>query len=107
MGWLTLLVAGLLEVAFAASLKPAEGFTRVWPSVAVVVFGVAAVVTLTQTLDRIPVGTAYAAFTGIGAVGTVLVGVLAYDEPVSAARLASIGLVVAGVIGLRLAGGSA
>jgi len=107
MGWLGLLVAGLLEVAFAASLKPAEGFTRLWPSVAVVVFGVAAVITLTQTLDRIPVGTAYAVFTGIGAVGIVLVGVVAYDEPVSLVRLASILLVVAGVVGLRLAEGGA
>jgi quaternary ammonium compound-resistance protein SugE len=103
MGWLTLLVAGLLEVAFAASLKPADGFTRLWPSVAVVVFGTAAVVMLTRTLDQIPVGTAYAVFTGIGAVGTVLVGVLAYDEPISLARLASITLVMSGVIGLRLA----
>lgn len=104
MGWLTLLAAGLLEVAFAASLKPAAGFTRLGPSLAVIVFGTAAVVTLTQTLDRIPVGTAYAVFTGIGAVGTVLVGVLVYDEPVSLARLAAISLVVAGVMGLRLTG---
>jgi hypothetical protein len=64
MAWLTLLAAGLLEVAFAASLKPAEGFSRLGPSLAVIVFGTAAVVTLTQTLDRIPVGTAYAAFHG-------------------------------------------
>jgi quaternary ammonium compound-resistance protein SugE len=103
MGWLTLLVAGLLEVAFAASLKPSEGFSRLGPSLAVIVFGTAAVITLTRTLDRIPVGTAYAAFTGIGAVGTVLVGILAYHEPVTVARLASIALVIAGVIGLRLA----
>jgi quaternary ammonium compound-resistance protein SugE len=103
MGWLTLLVAGLLEVAFAASLKPSEGFSRLGPSLAVIAFGTAAVITLTRTLDRIPVGTAYAAFTGIGAVGTVLVGILAYHEPVTVARLASIALVIAGVIGLRLA----
>lgn len=104
MAWLTLLAAGLLEVAFAASLRPAEGFSRLGPSLAVIVFGTAAVVTLTQTLDRIPVGMAYAAFTGIGAVGTVLVGMLAYHEPVSLARLACVALVVAGVIGLRLVG---
>jgi quaternary ammonium compound-resistance protein SugE len=102
MGWLTLLAAGLLEVAFAASLKPAEGFTRLVPSLAVIVFGTAAVITLTRTLDRIPVGTAYAAFTGIGAIGTVLVGIIAYHEPVTPARLAAIALVVAGVTGLRL-----
>ena len=104
MAWLTLLAAGLLEVAFAASLKPAEGFSRLGPSVAVIVCGTAAVVTLTRTLDRIPVGTAYAVFTGIGAVGTVVIGMLAYDERVSLARLAWIALVVAGVIGLRLVG---
>jgi quaternary ammonium compound-resistance protein SugE len=105
MGWLTLLAAGLLEVAFAASLKPAAHFTRLGPSLAVIVFGTAAVVTLTRTLDHIPVGTAYAVFTGIGTAGAVLVGVLAYDEPVSVARLAAIALVVAGVIGLRLTEG--
>ena len=107
MAWLTLVAAGLLEVAFAASLKPSAGFTRLVPSLAVIVFGTAAVVTLTRTLDRIPVGTAYAAFTAIGAIGTVLVGIVRYDEPVTLARLASIALVLAGVIGLRLTGGAA
>ena len=107
MAWLTLVAAGLLEVAFAASLKPAAGFSRLVPSLAVIAFGTAAVVTLTRALDRIPVGTAYAAFTAIGAVGTVLVGIVAYDEPITLARLASIALVVAGVIGLRLTGGAA
>lgn len=107
MGWLTLLVAGLLEVAFAASLKPSEGFSRLGPSVAVIVFGTAAVITLTKTLDRIPVGTAYAVFTGIGALGTILVGTIAYREPLTVTRVASITLVIAGVIGLRLAGDGA
>lgn len=106
MAWLMLLAAGLLEVAFAASLKPSEGFSRLVPSLAVIIFGTAAVVTLSKTLDRIPVGTAYAAFTGIGAIGTVLVGVAAYDEPVTLARLGSIALVIAGVVGLRLTSGA-
>lgn len=104
MAWLTLLLAGLLEIGFAVSLKPAEGFTRLWPSLAVVAFGAAAVVVLTQALDRIPVSTAYAAFTGIGAAGTTVVAAIVFDEPLTAARLACIAVVVAGVIGLRLAG---
>lgn len=107
MAWLTLVAAGLLEVAFAASLKPSAGFSRLVPSLAVIIFGTAAVVALTKTLDRIPVGTAYAAFTAIGVVGTVLVGIVTYDEPVTLARLASVVLVIAGVIGLRLTGGAA
>jgi quaternary ammonium compound-resistance protein SugE len=101
MAWLTLLAAGLLEIAFASSLKPAEGFSRLGPSVAVIVFGTAAVVMLTRALDSIPVGTAYAVFTGIGSVGTVLVGILAYDEPASWLRLGCIAVVVAGIVGLR------
>lgn len=106
MAWLTLLVAGILEIAFASSLRTSEGFTRLWPSVAVIGFGTAAVIALTRSLDSIPLGTAYAAFTGIGAVGTVLVGMIAYGEPATLGRLVSIALVVGGVIGLRLAGGA-
>jgi quaternary ammonium compound-resistance protein SugE len=104
MAWLTLLAAGLLEIAFASSLKPSEGFTRLLPSVAVIVFGTAAVVVLTRALRDIPVGTAYAVFTGIGAIGTVVVGILAYDEPATLARLGCMALVLAGVIGLRVVG---
>ncbi len=102
MTWLVLLLAGVFEIVFAVSLKPAEGFTRLWPSLSVVVFGAAAVVTLSQVLDRLPVGTAYAAWTGIGAVGTVILGILLFDEPATPARLACIALVIVGVIGLRL-----
>jgi quaternary ammonium compound-resistance protein SugE len=101
MAWLTLLAAGALEIAFAASLKPSDGFTRLWPSLAVVVFGTAAVVTLTRALTTIPVGTAYAVFTGIGAVGTAAIGILVFHEPASLARLLCIGLVLTGVVGLR------
>jgi quaternary ammonium compound-resistance protein SugE len=102
MAWLVLLAAGGLEIAFATSLKPAEGFTRLWPSLAVVVFGTAAVVTLTKALNEIPLATAYAVFTGIGAVGTVVVGILAYGEPATAGRLLSIAIVITGIIALRL-----
>jgi quaternary ammonium compound-resistance protein SugE len=102
MAWLVLLAAGGLEIAFATSLKPAEGFTRLWPSLAVVVFGTAVVVTLTRALDEIPLATAYAVFTGIGAVGTVVVGIVAYGEPATAGRLLSIAIVITGIIALRL-----
>jgi len=102
MAWLTLLLAGVFEIAFAASLKPSEGFTRLVPSVSVVVFGTAAVVLLTRALAVIPIGTAYAIFTGIGTLGAVTIGILAFDEPANPARLACIGLVLTGIVGLRL-----
>lgn len=102
MAWLTLLAAGVLEIAFAMSLKPAEGFTRPLPSAGVIVFGTAAVVVLSRALHTIPVGTAYAVFTGIGAVGTVTLGTAVLGEPVSAARLGCIAVIVAGIVGLRI-----
>jgi quaternary ammonium compound-resistance protein SugE len=101
--WPTLVIAGMLEIAFATSLKPSEGFTRLGPSLAVIVFGTAAVVTLTRSLDTIPVSTAYAVFTGIGAVGTVIVGILVFHERVTVARLLGLVLVIGGVVSLRLA----
>ena len=107
MAWLTLLLAGAFEIAFATSLKPSAGFTRLWPSVAVVAFGTAAVVTLTRALSEIPLGTAYAVFTGIGAIGSVALGILAFNEPASLARLLCIAVVVAGILGLRLTTGAA
>ncbi|GAA0622852.1 multidrug efflux SMR transporter [Kribbella sandramycini] len=104
MAWVVLLVAAVFEVAFAISMKPSEGFTRLWPTIAVLVFGVTSVVLLGKTLDRLPVGTAYAVWTGLGSVGVVTLGIIWFDEAVTPARLACIGLIVAGVIGLRLAG---
>jgi quaternary ammonium compound-resistance protein SugE len=102
MAWLLLLVAAMFEVAFALTIKLTDGFTRLWPSLAVVVLGGISVVLLSRTLDRLPVGTAYAAWTGLGAVGTVVLGVVLYDEPVTVSRVVGIGLVLAGVVGLRL-----
>lgn len=104
MAWLVLLAAAAFEIAFALSLKPSEGFSRLWPTVGVLVFGVISVALLAKTLDHLPVGTAYAIWTGVGAVGVVTLGILVFDEPVTPARLACIALIVAGVIGLRLAG---
>lgn len=104
MAWLLLAVAAVFEIAFAVSIKPSDGFTRLWPSVAVLVFGTVSVVLLSRTLDRLPVGTAYAAWTGLGSVGVVALGIALYDEPVTLARIGCIGLIVAGIVGLRLAG---
>jgi len=102
--WLTLLAAGLLEVGFAASLKPSEGFTRLGPSVAVVVFGVAAVGVLSRALGSVPVATAYAVFTAIGTLGTTAVAAVAFDESLTPLKVVSLVLVLAGVAGLRATG---
>jgi quaternary ammonium compound-resistance protein SugE len=107
MAWLVLLVAGLLEVGWAIGLKYAEGFTRLVPSVLTLVSMVGSVVLLGLALKTLPIGTAYAVWTGIGAVGTALLGIALFGEPATAARLACIGLIVAGIVGLKLVTGSA
>jgi quaternary ammonium compound-resistance protein SugE len=104
MAWLVLIAAAAFEIAFAVSLKPSDGFSRFWPTAGVLVFGVISVVLLSKTLDRLPVGTAYAVWTGLGSIGVVTLGILFFDEPLTPARLACITLIVAGVAGLRLAG---
>ncbi|TDO68649.1 quaternary ammonium compound-resistance protein SugE [Kribbella sp. VKM Ac-2571] len=104
MAWLILLAAAAFEIAFALSLKPSEGFSRLWPTLGVLVFGVISVALLAKTLDRLPVGTAYAIWTGIGSVGVVILGIILFDEPITPIRLACIALIVTGVVGLRLAG---
>ena len=113
MAWLVLLAAAAFEIAFALSLKPSEGFSRLWPTLGVavrrlgrvgVVFGAISVVLLGRTLDRLPVGTAYAVWTGLGSVGVVTLGIVLFDEPLTPARLACIALIVSGVVGLRLVG---
>jgi quaternary ammonium compound-resistance protein SugE len=104
MAWLVLLAAAAFEIAFALSLKPSEGFSRFWPTAGVLIFGVISVVLLSKTLDRLPVGTAYAVWTGLGSVGVVTLGIVLFGEPLTPARLACIALIVTGVIGLHLAG---
>jgi quaternary ammonium compound-resistance protein SugE len=104
MAWLVLIAAAVFEIAFALSLKPSEGFSRFWPTAGVLVFGVISVVLLSRTLDRLPVGTAYAVWTGLGSLGVVTLGVLLFGEPLTPARIASITLIVAGVTGLRMTG---
>lgn len=100
--WLVLLVAGLCEVAWAVGLKYTEGFTRLWPSAGTLVAMVASVVLLGWSLKALPLGTAYAVWTGIGAVGTALMGMLLFGESREVARLVCIGLIVAGIVGLKV-----
>jgi quaternary ammonium compound-resistance protein SugE len=103
MNWLILLVAGLFEVAWAIGLKYTDGFSRPWPSVATAAAMVASVVLLGMAMKTLPVGTAYAVWVGIGAVGTAILGIVLLGEAASAGRLVSLALIVAGVIGLKIA----
>jgi quaternary ammonium compound-resistance protein SugE len=102
MAWLYLLVAGLMEVGWAVGLKYTEGFTRLWPSVWTAVALVLSMVLLAAAMRSLPLGTAYAIWTGIGAVGTAALGIFLFGESASPARLACIGLVVVGLVGLKL-----
>lgn len=102
MAWIILVLAGLFEIGWALSLKYSEGFTRLWPSVATCVLLTLSVLLLGISLRYLPLGTAYAIWTGIGAVGTVVLGIVLFKEPASAARLACVGLIVSGIVGLKL-----
>jgi len=102
MAWLLLLLAGFCEVGWAITLKYTHGFTRLWPSVGVFGGGVVSVYLLGLAAKQIPIGTAYAVWTGIGAVGTALLGIALFGEPRTAVRLGCIALIVAGIIGLRI-----
>lgn len=102
MAWTILFVAGLMEIGWAIGLKYTEGFTRLVPSVLTLAAMVVSVVMLGLALKTLPVGTAYAIWTGIGAVGTAILGIILFGDPATVARLASIGLIVAGIVGLKL-----
>ncbi|HWL30524.1 MAG TPA: quaternary ammonium compound efflux SMR transporter SugE [Xanthobacteraceae bacterium] len=102
MAWLILFVAGLFEVGWAIGLKYTDGFTRLVPSVLTAIAMAVSVILLGLSLKTLPVGTAYAVWTGVGAVGTALLGIYLFGDPATAARLASIGLIVAGIVGLKL-----
>ncbi|MBI3483545.1 MAG: quaternary ammonium compound efflux SMR transporter SugE [Acidobacteria bacterium] len=102
MAWVYLLLAGVFEVAWAIGLKSTQGFTRLWPSVYVLTMGTASVILLAQATKQLPIGTAYAVWTGIGAIGTATLGMILFGESRDAARLACIALIVAGVVGLRM-----
>ena len=102
LAWVVLFFAGLCEIGWAVGLKYTEGFSRLWPSVATGVAMLASVVLLGWSLKTLPLGTAYAVWTGIGAVGTAILGMLLFGESREAARLACIALIVAGIVGLKL-----
>lgn len=102
MAWLLLVVAGLLETGWAIGLKYAEGFTRPVVSVLTLAAMVLSVVLLGIAMKSLPVGTSYAVWVGIGAVGTAILGMVLFAEPATAGRLASLALIVAGIVGLKL-----
>ena len=103
MAWLLLFVAGLMEIGWAIGLKYTEGFTRLGPSVLTLTCMVGSILLLGLALKTMPVGTAYAVWTGIGAVGTAILGMILFGDPAGVARIACIGLIVAGIVGLKLA----
>ena len=102
MAWVYLLLAGLFEIGWAVGLKYSHGFTRFWPSAATVLAMAASLFLLGLALRSLPLGTAYAVWTGVGAVGTVLLGIALFAESADAGRLACVGLIVAGIVGLKV-----
>ena len=103
MAWMILLAAALVDIAMAVALKYAEGWTRLWPSVAGLLFANGAIVLLTISLKQLPVGTAFAVFTGLGAAGAALIGIAAFGESASPLRLLLIAAIIACIAGLKLA----
>ena len=103
MAWVLLFIAGLFEVGWAVGLKYSDGFTRLWPSVGTATALVASMVLLASAVRTLPLGTAYAVWTGIGTVGTAILGIVLFREPATAMRLVCITMIVAGIVGLKLA----
>ena len=103
MAWIMLFLAGLFETGWAIGLKYTEGFTRLWPTVWTVFAMVVSLWLLGIAMRTLPVGTAYSVWVGVGAVGTVALGIVLLEEPANAARLISVGLIIAGIVGLKLA----
>lgn len=102
MAWFYLVIAGLFEIVWAVGLKYTEGFTKLWPSMMTVTAMVVSFFFLSQALKTLPVGTGYAVWTGIGAVGTAIMGMILFDDPRNLGRILCILLIVAGIIGLKL-----
>ena len=103
MDWILLVIAGVLEIGWAVGLKYTDGFTRLLPTVWTVAAMIASIVMLALALKTIPVGTGYAVWTGIGAAGTAIVGIVLFAEPATGLRLGCIALILAGVVGLKFA----
>ena len=104
--WFALLVAGFCEIGFTTCLKLAEGFRRPWPTAGFLVFSLASFLLLSKSLEKIPLGTAYAVWTGIGAFGTALVGMFFFRDPVTTVRLVLLAVLIGAILGLRLESGS-
>lgn len=102
MSWIALFTAGLFEIGWAVGLKSTEGFTRLWPSLATIASMAVSLALLGIALKDLPLGTAYAVWTGIGTVGTATLGIVLFGEPADALRIGCIGLIVAGIAGLKL-----
>jgi quaternary ammonium compound-resistance protein SugE len=105
MTWVILVAAGVLEIGWAVGLKYTEGFTRLWPTIGTVASMIASFLLLGLALKTLPVGTAYAIWVGIGAVGTAVLGIVLFGESTEALKLVSLGLICAGIVGLKLAHG--
>jgi len=103
MAWVILVTAGLFEVGWAIGLKYTEGFTRLWPTVGTILAMIISLWLLGIAMKSLPVGTAYAIWVGVGAVGTVLLGIVLLGEPANAGRLISVALIITGIVGLKLA----
>lgn len=103
MSWFILVVAGLFEIGWAIGLKYTEGFTRLWPTVGTVLSMIISLGLLGIAMKSLPVGTAYAVWVGVGAVGTAVLGIILLGDPAHFLRLLSLGLIVAGIVGLKLA----
>lgn len=103
MAWLLLVLAGLFEVGWAIGLKYTDGFTRLWPTVGTVAAMVISLGLLGLAMKTLPVGTSYAVWVGVGAVGTAILGIVLLGEPANAGRIVSLALIVAGIVGLKLA----
>src|ERR1700722_10366775 len=106
MAWVLLTIAGILEIAFAFGMKSSDGFTRLMPALFTVVAGLTSVFLLSLSLRTLPVGTGYAVWTGIGAAGTAILGVVVLGESAAPTRMLCIGLILAGVIGLKMVSGN-
>ena len=102
MAWIYLVVAGLFEIGWAIGLKYTDGFSRLWPSIGTIAAMIVSLGFLGLALKSLPVGTAYAVWTGVGAVGTAILGIILFGESAAAARLFCIGLILAGIVGLKL-----
>jgi quaternary ammonium compound-resistance protein SugE len=102
MPWILLIVAGLFEIGWAVGLKYTEGFTRLWPTLGTIVSMIISLALLGLAMRSLPLGTSYAVWVGVGAVGTAILGIVLFAEPASAGRLLSLALILAGIIGLKL-----